>query len=153
MERLTDKILGCAVNVSKGLGTGFLDKVYENALALELGTSGLEYRQQISISVHYGSAEVGHYVADLVIENRVILELKTAREIDRTHEAQLLNYLRATGFEKGLILDFGTTRLGIKRLIQTRGCHEPSLPTSSTRSRQRSVAYLECQGKGVLCLP
>ena len=67
MERLTDKILGCAVNVSKGLGPGFLDKVYENALALELGTSGLEYRQQISISVHYGSAEVGHYAADLVI--------------------------------------------------------------------------------------
>ena len=116
-QELTRQIIGCAMKVSNTLGAGFLEKVYKNALALELRRSGLATRQQVPLAVFYEGEIVGEYVADLIVENQVLLELKTARALDGSHQAQLLNYLRATELRIGLILNFGTKRLGIKRMV------------------------------------
>jgi len=114
---LTQCIIGCAMRVSNTLGTGFLEKVYENALAVELAREGLNFQQQFSLEVVYEGVVVGYFVCDILIEDRVILELKACRVIEEVHQAQLLNYLKATGVRVGLILNFGTPRLGIKRMV------------------------------------
>jgi GxxExxY protein len=116
-EALTESILCCAIKVSNGLGAGFLEKVYENALTHELRKSGLRVHQQRAIEVVYDGVVVGDYAADILVEDRVLVELKAVRTLDPVHEAQLLNYLKATGLEVGLLLNFGTPRLGIKRMI------------------------------------
>jgi len=108
-EELTDKIIRCFYNVYNGLGYGFLEKVYENALLIELRNSGLVAENQVSIKVHYLGLEVGNYYADILVENKVILELK-AGDMEQTiinHELQLTNYLKATNYEVGLLLLFG----------------------------------------------
>jgi GxxExxY protein len=116
-ELLTEAIIGCAFNVSNGLGCGFLEKVYENALVYELGKAGLSVQQQSPVTVRYDGVIVGEYYTDLVVEKRVLVELKALRAFDSTHEAQVLNYLKATGLRIGLLLNFGTPRLGIKRMM------------------------------------
>ena len=116
-EELTGKIIGCAMKVSNTLGAGFLEKVYENALVLELRKTGLPIEQQKAVTVRYDGQVVGEYTADIVVDGRVILELKAAKAIDEIHQAQLLNYLRASSCSTGLILNFGTTKLGVKRMI------------------------------------
>ncbi len=108
-EELTDKIIRCFYNVYNGLGYGFLEKVYENALLIELRNSGLVAENQVSIKVYYLGLEVGNYYADILVENKVILELK-AGDMEQTiinHELQLTNYLKATNYEVGLLLLFG----------------------------------------------
>ncbi len=108
-EDLTDKIIRCFYNVYNGLGYGFLEKVYENALLIELRNSGLVAENQVSIKVYYLGSEVGNYYADILVENKVILELK-AGDMEQTiinHELQLTNYLKATNYEVGLLLLFG----------------------------------------------
>jgi len=105
---ITDKILYAFYKkVYRQLGYGFLEKVYENAMVLELRRMGLKVEQQVPINVYYGDDVVGAYTADLVVENVVLVELKAAKTIDSAHEAQLLNYLRATPYEVGLLLNFG----------------------------------------------
>ncbi len=104
---LTDQILQAFYTVYNTLGYGFLEKVYENALTLELKQRGLQVEQQAPVLVYYAGQPIGKYFADLLVENKVIVELKTAEAIGAAHEAQLLNYLRATGIEVGLILNFG----------------------------------------------
>ena len=105
---ITDKILHVFFKkVYHQLGYGFLEKVYENAMVLELRRMGLKVEQQVLINVHYGDDVVGVYYADLVVEDVVLVELKAAKSIDPAHEAQLLNYLRATPYEVGLLLNFG----------------------------------------------
>lgn len=116
-DKITETVISCAIKVSNTLGSGFLEKIYENALNLELGKTNLKYEAQKKIHVKYENTFVGEYVADLVIENRVIVEIKAVRALDDIHQAQLLNYLRATGIKIGLILNFGTPRLGIKRMV------------------------------------
>lgn len=116
-RELTDRIIGAAMTVSNELGIGFLEKVYENALLMELSDLGVEAEQQQPIEVTYKGATVGDFIADLIVDKTVIIELKCADTIARTHEAQLLNYLRATGIRIGLLLNFGTPRLGIRRLV------------------------------------
>ena len=116
-RELTDKIIGGAMEVSNTLGIGFLEKVYENALAIELEELGLDVQQQKSIQVKYKDRMVGEYVADLIVDGIVVIELKSVDKIAKAHEAQLLNYLKATGLRIGLILNFGTPRLGIRRLV------------------------------------
>ena len=119
-DRLNDmsqRIIRCAMKVSNTLGHGFAEKVYENALSFELRRAGLQVEQQASLTVHYEGVIVGEYVADIVVSGCILLELKAAKAIDETHQAQLLNYLRATGLRLGLILNFGTPRLGIKRMV------------------------------------
>jgi GxxExxY protein len=103
----TGSILKAFYRVYNSLGHGFLEKVYENALVIELKAAGLLVEQQRPIIVHYEGQVVGEYFADLVVDNCVIVELKAGESLARAHEAQLLNYLRATEFEVGLLLNFG----------------------------------------------
>ena len=117
LNKLTEKIIGCAYTVSNTLGAGFLEKVYENALAHELKLNKVEFDQQHPVKVLYDGVVVGDFVADLVVENQVIVELKAVRTIDNNHEAQLMNYLRASNIRTGLILNFGNPRLEIKRML------------------------------------
>jgi GxxExxY protein len=116
-EEVTERIIGCAIRVSNTLGVGFLEKVYENALVVELARAGLGVEQQKPIQVSYEGVIVGEFGADIIVNGSVILELKAAKIIDPVHQAQLLNYLKATGLKVGLILNFGTPRLGIKRMV------------------------------------
>jgi len=105
---ITSKILHAFFKkVYHRLGYGFLEKVYENSMAIELRSMGLKVEQQAKINVYYEGAIVGEYLADLLVEGAVIVELKAAPRILIEHEAQLLNYLRATPYEVGLLLNFG----------------------------------------------
>ena len=113
---LTEKIIKCFYNVYHSLGYGFLEKVYENSFAIELKRNGLFTVQQMPIKVSYKEQPVGDYFADLVVANKIILELKAQEALAPENEAQLLNYLKATEFEVGLLLNFGK-KPEIKRRI------------------------------------
>jgi GxxExxY protein len=117
INEITEKIIGCAFTVSNTLGCGFLEKVYENALLLELKSVELKAVQQKPIDVYYRGNLIGEYVADLLVEDKVLVELKTVQGFDDTHFAQCLNYLKATGFEICLLFNFGKPELQIKRLV------------------------------------
>lgn len=117
MDQITRQIIRAAYEVSNTLGSGFLEKVYENALAHELRQSGLHVEQQQPVKVYYDDVVVGDYYADLVVDGKVIVELKAAKGIDDVHLAQCINYLVATGFKLGLILNFGMPRVQIKRVV------------------------------------
>lgn len=106
-KEITDQILCAFYNVYNVLGYGFLEKVYENSLVLELGKVGVGARKQWPIEVLYQGEPVGEYFADLLVEEKVIVEIKAAKNIVPEHEAQLLNYLMATDIEVGLLLNFG----------------------------------------------
>jgi len=116
-DNITEIVIQCAMQVSNTLGVGFLEKVYENALIVELQKTDLKIEAQKKIEVFYDNVVVGEYIADLLIADHVIVEVKAIKAIDETHQAQLLNYLKATGIHVGLILNFGTSRLGIKRMV------------------------------------
>lgn len=113
-EALTQTIIGCAFKVHNALGSGFLEKVYENALRFELVKRGLRIKQQEPIKVYYEDEIVGEYFADLWIEDQVIIELKAIRKLNKEHEVQLVNYLTATGVDTGLLINFGPS-VQIKR--------------------------------------
>ncbi|MCU0572465.1 MAG: GxxExxY protein [Syntrophobacteraceae bacterium] len=104
---VTQKIIRIFYEVYNTLGHGFLEKVYENALALRLRKEGLNVVQQQAVTVYFDNVGVGDYFADLVVEDKVILELKAAAQLAAEHHAQLLNYLKATEYEVGLLLNFG----------------------------------------------
>ena len=104
---LTERIIGAFYKVYNALGYGFLEKVYRNALTIELRRQGLEVVPESRIAVYYAGEEVGEYFADLLVADAVIVELKAARRLLDEHEAQLLNYLKATPYEVGLLLNFG----------------------------------------------
>ncbi|MBO0721433.1 MAG: GxxExxY protein [Blastocatellia bacterium] len=106
-RQITNRIIGAFYKVYNNLGPGFLEKVYENALAIELRKMKFNVSQQQPLNVYYDGQNVGNYYADLVVENIVILELKVAEAINEVFEAQLLNYLKATEIEVGLVLNFG----------------------------------------------
>jgi GxxExxY protein len=108
-ERLTGRIIAAFYAVYRNLGFGFLEKVYERALAIELRRRGLRVVCQKPVRVYYMGELVGEYVADLFVEDRVIVELKAAEALHPAHETQLINYLRATEVEVGLLLNFGGT--------------------------------------------
>ncbi|MGD2079424.1 MAG: GxxExxY protein [Chloroflexota bacterium] len=105
--KLTEEIIGGFYDVYNALGYGFLEKIYENALKIELASRGLAVEQQAPIVVHYAGEIVGEHFADLVVEDKVVIELKAAKSVKPEHEAQLLNYLKATKNEVGLLLNFG----------------------------------------------
>lgn len=117
INRVTERIIACVYRVSNTLGSGFLEKVYENALAIELRHNGLKVEQQYPIRVFYKNEPVGVFTADLLIEYCVIAELKSARTLDDVHSAQCLNYLKATGHTICLLVNFGRPRAEVKRLI------------------------------------
>ncbi len=117
-EELTERIIACAFKVHQTLGSGFMEKVYENAMAIELKKANLGAQQQAPIAVHYNEIQVGEYYADLLVENRIICELKAAQTIAPEHELQLVNYLAATGLDVGLLLNFGKS-VAVKRKFRT----------------------------------
>ncbi len=117
LNRLTEKVLECAFRVSNTLGCGFLEKVYENALALELKNQELPIEQQKPVNVGYGGEVVGVYVADLLVGGAVLVELKAVRAFEDVHRAQCLNYLKATGLHICLLLYFAAPRLEIQRIV------------------------------------
>jgi GxxExxY protein len=117
LNELTGRIIGCAYAVSNELGAGFLEKVYENALAHEIRKTGLQVQQQQPIQVHYDGVVVGEYVADMVVANTVLVELKAVKAFDDIHFAQCINYLKATGMQMCLLINFGQPKVEIKRFV------------------------------------
>jgi GxxExxY protein len=104
---VSDRIIKCFYHVYNTLGYGFLEKVYENSMRVALRKQGVDVAQQLPIAVRFEGEVVGEYFADLLVEEKVVIELKSAEAIAKEHEAQLLNYLKATGYEVGLLLNFG----------------------------------------------
>ena len=117
LNDITYAINGAVFEVNNILGPGFLEKVYENALLVELKRRGLKAKNQVPIKVSYKGEVVGDYTADLVVEDEVIVELKTVENLDKAHEAQLLNYLKATGLHVGLLVNFKHKKADIKRMV------------------------------------
>jgi GxxExxY protein len=117
LNRVTKQIIGCAYRVSNTLGCGFLEKVYENALIVELGRAGLGFQRQHPVSVFYDEHKVGEFAIDLLVEERVVVELKATRCFDDVHSAQCMNYLRASKLKMCLLINFGTPRVQIKRIV------------------------------------
>ena len=118
LDRLTERIIGCAFEVSNTLGCGFLEKVYENALAVELRRAGMRVEQQKLVQVRYKGDLVGEGVLDLLVEDAVIVEVKAIDELNEAHTAQCLNYLKATEHPLCLLFNFGRPRLQIKRFVR-----------------------------------
>jgi GxxExxY protein len=114
---VTEAVIGAAYEVANVLGAGFLEKVYENALAVELRRSHHRVDQQRQIDVWYRDEIVGLYQADLIVDDSVIVELKTLPALDRIHRAQCLNYLRATRIKTGLVINFGRPRIEVQRVL------------------------------------
>ncbi|CAA7624303.1 GxxExxY protein [Magnetospirillum sp. UT-4] len=117
LDRLTEKIIGSAFAVANTLGHGFLEVVYKHALIEELSASGLEARKEVPFPVLYRGTQVGLYVADVVVEGTVIVELKAIEKLTQSNRAQLLNYLKASGLPVGLLLNFGTPHIEVKRVV------------------------------------
>ncbi len=113
---LTEKIINAAYKVHNVLGFGFLEKVYQNALMIELKRMGLKVSSEMPIKVYYRNEIVGEYIADIIVENKVILELKAVKDLAEIHEVQLVNYLKATGIEVGLLINFGHS-VQVKRKV------------------------------------
>ena len=116
-NELSQRVIGCAFEVSNTLGAGFYEKIYENALCLELDKKRIGFKCQKSVKVKYKGSLIGEYITDIVVEDSLLLEIKAVKTLCGEHEAQLMNYLKATGLSYGLLLNFGRPKLGIKRMI------------------------------------
>jgi GxxExxY protein len=114
---VTEKIIGAAFEVYRELGYGFLEAVYQRAMQMELVAKGLKAEIENKIKVYYKGVEIGHYEADIFVEDRVIVELKTAKDYNPADEAQLLNELKATGIRVGLLINFGRSGVHYKRMV------------------------------------
>jgi len=123
-EELTQTVIGCFYKVYNTLGYGFLEHVYENALFYELSKNDLEVKKQCPITVHYEDIIVGKYFADIVVDNKVIIELKAVSELNTAHESQLMNYLKATNITVGLLLNFGR-EAEFRRMVNTKRAINP----------------------------
>ncbi|MHC5053798.1 MAG: GxxExxY protein [Planctomycetota bacterium] len=119
LNEMTDKVIGCAFRVSNVMGSGFLEKVYENALAFEVRKPGLEVVQQAEMEVTYDGVVVGECRADLLVEGSVVVELKAAKKLANIDMAQCLNYLKASKLGVCLLLNFGTPKLEIRRVVNS----------------------------------
>lgn len=115
-SELSEEIIGAAYEVYNKLGAGFVEKIYENCMVIELEKRNLKVEQQYPIKVYYEGKIVGEYVADLVVENKVIVELKAVSELNKAHEVQLVNYLKATRIKVGLLINFGE-KIAVKRRV------------------------------------
>jgi len=125
-QTLTRKIIGCAYTVFNELGFGFLESVYEKSMLLELQESGLNAGSQKPVSVFYKGNQVGDFAADIIVEDKVILELKSVLRLVEAHEVQLVNYLVATGISTGLLINFGKNGVEIKRKYREFKTHKNS---------------------------
>ena len=117
-KELTEKLIGCAYRVYNRMGLGFLESVYEKCMIIELRKVGLDTESQKPIRVQYDGEVVGDFVADILVNDTVILELKSVRKLVEAHEVQLVNYLVATGKPVGLLINFGETRVEVKRKVK-----------------------------------
>ena len=117
-EDLTQKIIGCAYRVYNIMGFGYLESVYEKCFIIELRKIEVKVESQKPIIVHYLNQIAGNYIADIVVENKIIIELKSVKKIVKAHEVQLVNYLTATGLEVGLIINFSESKVEIKRKVR-----------------------------------
>lgn len=117
-EGLTRQIIGCAYKVFNTMGHGFLESVYENCMLIELRKLGLNVTNQHKIQVRYEGVVVGDFDADLFVDGKVIVELKAVRTLINIHEVQLVNYLKATGIDIGLLINFGEQRVEVKRKLR-----------------------------------
>ena len=117
-KNVTETIIGCAYRVYNKMGFGFLESVYEKCLLIELHKAGMDAESQKPIVVYYDNEIVGEFVADIIVNDTIILELKSVRRVVKAHEVQLVNYLVATGKPIGLILNFGESKVEIKRKIK-----------------------------------
>ncbi|MBP6738534.1 MAG: GxxExxY protein [Leptospiraceae bacterium] len=116
-EELTEKIIGACIEVSNTLGAGFLESVYHRALLVELDRLEIKYESQAKLEVKYKGFIVGDFIADIIVENKVILELKVAKAITNEMQGQLMNYLKATSVKLGYVINFGNPKLEWKRII------------------------------------
>ncbi len=114
---ITYGIRGAIFEVNRVLGPGFLEKVYENALLIELRSRGYTAESQVPIKVYYKEDVVGEYIADILVEGTVIVEVKTVEKLEKLHEAQLLNYLKGTGTQVGLLVNMKSETVDIRRLV------------------------------------
>ena len=117
LKDLSYEVMAAAFEVQNTLGAGFLEKVYENSLLVELNKRGIKSEKQKEISVSYKDVLVGNYFADLLVNGELIVELKSTDGLTKVHEAQVLNYLKATGVKLGLLINFGKPKLEYKRLV------------------------------------
>jgi len=119
-EQITKSVIGCAFDVINELGAGFLESVYENALLLALRQKGLSAISQHTVKVMFRGECVGDFYADLFVEEKVIVELKAVKAIAPEHQAQIINYLTASGIEVGLLINFGNPKLEYKRFTRSK---------------------------------
>lgn len=117
-EELTRIIIGCVYTVYNSLGFGYLESVYEKSLLVELSLAGLKVQSQVPIPVKYRGYAVGDFFADIFVEDKIILELKAVKKLSKIHEAQLVNYLVATGNDIGLLINFAEEKVEIKRKVR-----------------------------------
>lgn len=117
MNEISEKIIGCCYAVSNTLGAGFLEKIYENALSHELRKNGHVVEQQKAIIVRYDGVIMGEYFADVLVDQCIVVEIKTVKALDDAHRAQCLNYLRATNLKLGLVVNFGDPKVEIMRVV------------------------------------
>ena len=116
-EELSNLIIGAAIDVHKELGPGFLEKIYEEALKLQLSECGIRFESQKEVKVKFHGIEIGNHRMDLIIENQIVIELKAVKELLDIHRAQLRSYLKATGLKTGLLINFSKPKIEIKRIV------------------------------------
>jgi len=114
---ISEQVIRCAFEVSNTLGAGFVEKVYENALCVELTKTGIPFCRQQRYRIRYKNENIGNYIADIVVTEKLLIELKALSALNRDHEAQVMNYLKASGLRVGLLINFGTARIGMKRIV------------------------------------
>lgn len=119
INEITEQIIGCSYTVGKILGCGFVEKVYENALILEMRKNGMQISKQHPIKVFYDNQVVGEFIADLLVERKVLVELKAVKEFDNIHFAQCMNYLKASNLQICLLINFGKPKVDIKRIVNS----------------------------------
>ena len=136
-QAITERILACCFEVARELGSGFLESVYEKALAMALSDAGLKVECQHPVRVLFRGRCVGEFAADLLVEDSVIVELKAVRALAPEHFAQTINYLNATGVDVGLLVNFGTPKLEYRRLHR-RDAHAPTASTTAHQAASTS---------------
>lgn len=138
-QGLTRQIIGCAYTVFNTLGSGFLESVYQQSMLIELRKAGLSTELEAPIIVRYEGQTVGTFKADLIVPQRVIVELKAIESLAKIHKVQVVNYLRATGIDLGLLLNFATTEVQVRRLTRLPPKQRPAASSRWSRTSRYLV--------------
>ena len=152
---LTDQIIACAISVHKELGPGFLESFYEEAVAIELSRQQISYHRQWPVNIHFKGVVIGTHRMDLIVDNKVVVELKAVKDIDDAHLATCLSYLKATRLQVGLIINFSAAKIRIRRVIRTEltGRVDPTLagwaPRHTVRADFPHTAFADVLVRGI----